>query len=90
MSKGGIVNAVLGGWRVSGIQSYLSGFPIALSRNNPLPIFNGGTRPVITSYDNWRAPLKGDSFDPARRQISEPERVSGAADRVRERDAFQP
>ena len=58
MSKGGIVNAVLGGWRVTGIQSYSSGFPIALSRNNPLPIFNGGTRPFITSYDNWRAPLK--------------------------------
>jgi hypothetical protein len=64
LSKGKFVNGVLGGWRVSGIQSYFSGFPIALARNNPLPIFNGGTRPTVTSYDNWRAPLKGDSFDP--------------------------
>jgi hypothetical protein len=29
-----------------------------------LPIFNGTTRPTITTYDGWRAPLKGDSFDP--------------------------
>jgi hypothetical protein len=64
LNKGRLVNGALGGWRVSGIQSYFSGFPIALARNNPLPIFNGGTRPVVTSYDNWRAPLKGDSFDP--------------------------
>jgi hypothetical protein len=36
-----------------------------LTRNNPLQIFNGATRPTITSYDNWRAPLRGDHFDPA-------------------------
>jgi hypothetical protein len=65
MDKGGLVNGVLGGWRLSGIQSYFSGFPVALARNNPLPIFNAVTRPTITAYDNWRAPLRGDSFDPA-------------------------
>ena len=64
MNKGGLVNGVLGGWRVSGIQSYFSGFPIALTRNNPLPIFNGGTRPTVTSYDNWRPATKGSDFDP--------------------------
>jgi hypothetical protein len=65
MNAGGVANAVLGGWRMSGIQSYFSGFPIALARNNPFPIFNAVTRPTITSYDNWRAPLKGSEFDPA-------------------------
>ncbi|MGH9674876.1 MAG: TonB-dependent receptor, partial [Bryobacteraceae bacterium] len=65
LNQGGILNAVAGGWRISAIQSYFSGYPIALSRNNPFPIFNGTTRPVISSYDNWRAPLKGDEFDPA-------------------------
>ena len=64
MNKGGFVNGVLGGWRITGIQSYFSGFPVALTRNNPLPIFNGGTRPTVNSYDDWRAPLKGGSFDP--------------------------
>jgi len=65
MNQGGLANGLLGGWRISGIQSYFSGFPLALTRNNPFPIFNGGTRPTVTSYDNWRAPLKGDDFDPA-------------------------
>lgn len=53
-----------GGWRIGAIQTYASGFPIGLSRNNPLPINNGVTRPVIDSYENWRAPVKGDKFDP--------------------------
>ncbi|MCU1328682.1 MAG: hypothetical protein JWN34_4052, partial [Bryobacterales bacterium] len=64
LSKG-FVGKVVGGWRVAGIQVYSSGLPIALTRNNPLPIFNLSSRPLVDSYDNWRAPLVGDSFDPA-------------------------
>ncbi|HYO81850.1 MAG TPA: TonB-dependent receptor [Bryobacteraceae bacterium] len=63
--QGGFLSHVIGGWRLSAIQIYASGMPIALSRNNPLPISNGVTRPVIDSYDDWRAPIKGDKFDPA-------------------------
>jgi hypothetical protein len=61
----GFLSHALGGWRVSGIQIYSSGLPVALTRNNPLPIFNGATRPVVDSYDNWRAPISGEKFDPA-------------------------
>lgn len=43
---------------------YSSGFPVALARNNPLPIFNGTTRPLIDTYENWRAPIQGGKFDP--------------------------
>lgn len=64
-NAGKAVNAVIGGWRLGLIQTYQSGFPYRLQRNNPLPIFNRDTRPTITSYDNWRAPTAGDSFDPA-------------------------
>ncbi len=64
LNTGGVVNGILGGWRLSAIQGYFSGGPVALSRNNPFPIFNGTTRPTVTSYDNWRAPLRGDEFDP--------------------------
>ncbi|HYM10801.1 MAG TPA: TonB-dependent receptor [Bryobacterales bacterium] len=60
----GLASRVLGGWRIGAIQSYASGFPIALARNNPFPIFNGPTRPIVTSYDNWRAPVAGGKFDP--------------------------
>jgi hypothetical protein len=65
LNNGGPVNWVAGGWRISAIQTYFSGFPIALTRNNPFPIFNSATRPTVAGYDNWRAPLKGEKFDPA-------------------------
>jgi hypothetical protein len=55
---------VIGGWRVSAIQVYSSGLPIALQRNNPLPIFNGITRPFVDTYDDWRGPIAGEKFDP--------------------------
>jgi hypothetical protein len=64
LTNTGLIGHVFGGWRLSGIMTYLSGFPLALARNNPFPIFNGTTRPVVTTYDNWRAPLKGNDFDP--------------------------
>jgi hypothetical protein len=64
-SSSGAVHALLGGWRISAIQMYAGGFPVRLTRNNPLPISNSDTRPVITSYENWRAPIRGDKFDPA-------------------------
>ncbi|MFB3779589.1 MAG: TonB-dependent receptor domain-containing protein [Bryobacteraceae bacterium] len=63
--SGGVANTILGGWRLGAIASYMSGFPIRVTRNNPLPIFNRDTRPAITTYDNWRAPIKGEKFDPA-------------------------
>ncbi len=65
-SSHALLNALLGGWRVSGILTYLSGFPVRLTRNNPLPIFNRDTRPTITSYEGWRGQIHGDTFDPAR------------------------
>jgi hypothetical protein len=65
INNGGVANAILGGWRIGGILTYFSGFPVALTRNNPFPIFNGGTRPVADTYDNWRAPVRGEKFDPA-------------------------
>ena len=61
----GFMNQAIGGWRIAGIQVYNSGAPLALTRNNPLPIFNGITRPLVDSYTNWRVPTIGDRFDPA-------------------------
>ncbi|HMC61423.1 MAG TPA: hypothetical protein VKJ01_19690, partial [Candidatus Solibacter sp.] len=60
----GIASQALGGWRLSAIQVYASGFPIGVTRNSPLPIFNGQNRAYITTYDRWRAPVSG-SFEPA-------------------------
>jgi hypothetical protein len=59
----GIASQVLGGWRVAVIQSYSSGFPIGVTSNAPLNIFNGTNRPNVTGAD-WRAPMAGTTFDP--------------------------
>jgi len=61
----GPLNAVLGGWRVSGVGTYSSGQPLALGTSNTLPLFGGGLRPIISTYDNWQPATKGDHFDPA-------------------------
>ena len=54
---------MLGGWRFAVIQAYSSGFPIGVTTNAPLNIFNGTNRPNVTGAD-WRAPIAGDEFDP--------------------------
>ena len=59
----GIGNQILGGWRVAVIQAYSSGYPIGVTSNAPLPIFNGANRPNVTGTD-WRAPIAGSTFDP--------------------------
>jgi hypothetical protein len=65
LSGGGPLDWVLGGWRVSGIANYFSGQPLALGTSNGLPLFGGGNRPIISTYDDWRPATRGDSFDPA-------------------------
>jgi hypothetical protein len=60
-----LLRGIFGDWRVSATQFYGGGFPISPARNNPLPIFNGFTRPVVDSYDNWRPAVRGSKFDPA-------------------------
>jgi hypothetical protein len=59
----GLANQLLGGWRVSAVQSYSSGFPIGVTTNAPLNIFNGTNRPNVTGA-SWRAAIAGDRFDP--------------------------
>jgi hypothetical protein len=29
-----------------------------------MPLFSGGLRPIISTYDGWRAPMAGSNFDP--------------------------
>jgi hypothetical protein len=37
LSSGGLASRLLGGWRLGGVQSYSSGFPLAVSSNKALP-----------------------------------------------------
>jgi hypothetical protein len=58
----GILSQTIGGWRVGAVQRYASGYPMAFTGQYGFPII--GNRPFITQYDDWRAPIKGDKFDP--------------------------
>ncbi len=50
---------------MSGIATYSGGQPAALGTTVGLPLFAGGNRPVINTYDGWRPATKGGDFDPA-------------------------
>jgi len=60
-----VASAVLGGWRFSGIQNYSSGTPFSLGTTVSFPIFNGGNRATVATYDGWRGAIAGSKFDPA-------------------------
>jgi hypothetical protein len=62
---GTVGNKVLGGWSVSGVGAYSTGFPLAISTPNTLPIFNGGLRPNLTGQAIRATQGSGD-FDPNR------------------------
>ena len=64
-SLGRVGNKLLGGWSLSGVGSYSSGFPLAINTTNTLPIFNGGLRPHLTGAA-VRAPQGPGAFDPHR------------------------
>lgn len=59
----GVANQLIGGWRIAVIQAYSSGFPLGVTTNAPLNIFNSTNRPNVTGA-NWRASLAGKDFDP--------------------------
>jgi hypothetical protein len=64
LGRGGVAGAILGGWRVAGIQSYASGTPMAIGGAASFSMLGEISNPLqITTYDGWRAPLTG-SFDP--------------------------
>jgi len=64
LRNGGVVAAIVGGWRVSAIQTYASGLPSNLASTVTFPIGDFSNRPTISTYDNWRGPVGGDKFDP--------------------------
>ena len=65
LSLGRVGNKILGGWSTAGVAAYSSGFPLAISTTNTLPIFNGGLRPNLTGVA-IRAPQGPGKFDPRR------------------------
>ena len=58
--KQGVGAAILGGWQLSGIQTYYVGKPLQLTANNGLPLFNSTLRPDVVAGN----PMTLDHPDP--------------------------
>ncbi len=60
----GALGAIVGGWRISGIQTYASGLPMSIGTNAPsFPIGEFANRATISTYQGWTLPYSG-KFDP--------------------------
>lgn len=64
LNRGGLANALLGGWVLTGIHQYAAGTPLVLTVNNTLPLFNAVLRPDVVEGVSRRQ--ETDAFDPAR------------------------
>jgi Carboxypeptidase regulatory-like domain len=72
LGSGGVAAAIVGGWRVSAIQTYASGLPMNIGTTVTFPI-NGFTNPpTISTYENWVAPQTG-KFDPFKDSYLQPQ-----------------
>jgi hypothetical protein len=58
--------AALGDWTLSGIHRYQSGYPIQISMNNLLPIFNRVLRPDLIAGANPSSGISNNDFDPGK------------------------
>lgn len=64
LSHGGVAGAILGGWRIAGIQSYYSGTPLQIGGCATFPIGEFTNQCQITTYNGWGGSWSG-KFDPA-------------------------
>jgi hypothetical protein len=60
----GALSKILSGWRLSGVQSYASGFPLSVGPGYGLPLNGGDNRITVLDYNGWRAATQDGSFDP--------------------------
>ncbi|MGA2267983.1 MAG: carboxypeptidase regulatory-like domain-containing protein [Bryobacteraceae bacterium] len=71
LSGKSVGSAILGGWRFAGIHGYSSGTPMGLTTTVSFPIFNGGNRPTVSTYDGWAGSYTG-KFDPGANSFFQP------------------
>lgn len=59
----GALGHIIGGWRVAAIHQYASGLPLEVGPGYSfLP--TAGNRLTVVDYEGWRAPIRGEKFDP--------------------------
>ena len=62
-----MLSKIVGGWRIAGVHSYASGFPLSVSPGYGLPLFGGDNRLTVLDDTGWRAPTQGELVQPAGR-----------------------
>jgi len=73
LGNGGAVAAIVGGWRISGIQTYASGLPMNIGTNAvSFPIGEFSNTPTISTYKGWTLPYSG-RFDPFKDSYLQPQ-----------------
>jgi hypothetical protein len=79
LHRGGFVNTLVGGWQISGIQRYQSGYPLPIGGGNDLPIFNRKLRPNVVPGVDRATHLSANEFMPASSRIVNPDAFSAPA-----------
>jgi hypothetical protein len=72
LSQGRLADALTGGWKLSAIQRYQSGFPLPIKTANALPIFNRILRPNEVPGVDRSTHLSADQFKPGSSRIINP------------------
>jgi hypothetical protein len=60
----GAAGTLLGGWSISAIFRYQSGFPLPLSMTNTIALFNQRLRPDVVSGQQRETPISNGDFNP--------------------------
>jgi len=73
LGNGGAASAIVGGWRVSAIQTYASGLPMNIGTNAvSFPIGEFTNEPTISTYKGWTLPYSG-KFQPFQESYLQPQ-----------------
>jgi len=76
--QSGVADKILGGWNISGILSYQSGVPLAVTQSNRLAIFNSGQRPDRVLGVDARNSISYGDYDPAIDRLFNPDAFTQA------------
>ncbi len=79
LNRGGVLDGVVGGWSITGVHRYQSGFPLPIVATNTLPIFNRVLRPNKIAGVDAATHISAGSYVPGVSRIINPNAFSQPA-----------